>query len=461
MATTQRTDDPHDGICSTLHVQKETVLCAPRFVFLPLLCTPVPLSGASVHFRSGMEALAEAATATSQAAENESAKPPEATSGKKRGRGSNLESAEKKLLDLFSKRAIAVATVEQKKGQASQKARDKEALATAEKRVRGFDAAILAAEENVKEMKAAAAAVAQSKAAKAAAALAKEEVTKSLSEAGTIVLCQLRGKYAKQMDNTSDKVDSVWAHIHRDFMKEVTKGELPTSDGRSAAALQKRFATELGEFRLWCAVANRAVHYSGVPADKVEEEVKAHFRPTTTILRKLGFEVKPMSVPPWSINGDSASDGGMGNGLSGGSGGGGSGGGGGDKSCAGGSATAADETAAEDASEDYGEEGTAGFDFDEPDPYAGSGWEDHATRSARTAKDPAFTSPRNAGGSSKATPSPPSVPEIKPLHIGGSTGSSGGGGKKAASVASALGDFTAVRIAAAPPPAPLPSCSEI
>ena len=125
----------------------------------------------------------------------------------------HLESAEKKLLDLFSKRAIAVATVEQKKGQASQKARDKEALGTAEKRVRGFDAAILAAEENVKQMKAAAAAVAQSKAAKAAAALAKEEATKSLSEAGTIVLCQLRGKYANQ--GTPPKKEIFIFFVHR------------------------------------------------------------------------------------------------------------------------------------------------------------------------------------------------------------------------------------------------------
>ena len=49
--------------------------------------------------------------------------------------------------------------------------------------------------------------------------------------------------------------------------------------------LMKRYTVELGEFSLWCAVANRAMELSGVPADEVEERVRAHWRPTTPNFR--------------------------------------------------------------------------------------------------------------------------------------------------------------------------------
>ena len=188
-----------------------------------------------------MEDLAAAAAMASQERDSgdaqQPAKEPESVSGKKRGRGTKIEAAEKKLLELVSKRAIAAAKVEQLQALESKKKRDEEAIKSAKNKCAGFDAAIAAARDGVEQLKAAAAAVASSKAAKAAAAAAKEEATKALSEAGAIRLCELRGKYSKQIDNSSDKVDAVWAHIHRDFMKDVEKGDLPTSDGRSAAAL--------------------------------------------------------------------------------------------------------------------------------------------------------------------------------------------------------------------------------
>jgi hypothetical protein len=80
-------------------------------------------------------------------------------------------------------------------------------------------------------------------------------------------------------------------------------------------ALQKRFSNELGEFRLWCSIANRAIELSGVPAEEVEEKVGAHYRVTTHIFRKAGWGLKPMSTPPWQVSAETAANGGMGYGL--------------------------------------------------------------------------------------------------------------------------------------------------
>ena len=37
-------------------------------------------------------------------------------------------------------------------------------------------------------------------------------------------------------------MDAVWAHVHKQFMKLVEKGDLPSTDDRSVAALKLRFA---------------------------------------------------------------------------------------------------------------------------------------------------------------------------------------------------------------------------
>ena len=145
----------------------------------------------------------------------------------------------------------------------------------------------------------------------------KEEETRNMSDAGAMMLVEIRLSYQSRFDNTSDKADAIWAHIHSDFMKKVNDGDLPQSDGRNVQALEKRFQTELGEFRLWAAQANRAVSYSGVPADQVEELVRTHYRVTTPLFRKSNFDQRPMSVPPWQINADSARHGGDGNVLGG------------------------------------------------------------------------------------------------------------------------------------------------
>lgn len=71
-----------------------------------------------------------------------------------------------------------------------------------------------------------------------------------------------------------------------------------------------RFSRELGSFRQWCEIADRAMKESGVPADEVEERVTAHRRPTTRIFIQHGWHGRPMSVPPFRVSGSSADAGG-------------------------------------------------------------------------------------------------------------------------------------------------------
>ena len=156
---------------------------------------------------------------------------------KRKQRSSKVDAAEKKMMDLVSKQAICEAKIEQLQSLAKRSKRDEETITREKNKMEGFKAAIVAAEHNLAQVKAAAERVAATAAAKAAAAHARAEATKPLTEAGQIVLCELRGKYQSRFDNTSDKVDSIWAHIHKDFTKEIHRGVLPQSDGRSADAL--------------------------------------------------------------------------------------------------------------------------------------------------------------------------------------------------------------------------------
>ena len=90
-----------------------------------------------------MEGLAAAAAMATQELDSGAAQQPakelETASGKKRGRGTKIEAAEKKLLELVSKRAIAAAKVEQLQALESKKKRDEEALKSAKNKVAGLE----------------------------------------------------------------------------------------------------------------------------------------------------------------------------------------------------------------------------------------------------------------------------------------------------------------------------------
>eukprot|EP00962_Isochrysis_galbana_P061682 scaffold42137_cov225-Isochrysis_galbana.AAC.1 len=53
------------------------------------------------------------------------------------------------------------------------------------------------------------------------------EAKRAMSEAGVILLCEIRLKYQAKFDNKSDKNDSIWKHVEADFNKAVESGELP------------------------------------------------------------------------------------------------------------------------------------------------------------------------------------------------------------------------------------------
>ena len=265
-----------------------------------------------------LQTLSEAAEQVATDAADAGAPAPAVAS--KRKRGSALEAARNKVEALVTKvddAASKVLTLENARGPRS-KAKT-EAIAKQQAKVdkhqRELDLAridLVTKEDN-------AALAAQAKAAKEEAARQKAEESRALTELGVIKLVEIRIGYQSRFDNSSDKHDSVWAHVAKDFNKLVDKNVLPESDRRAlcshllpsaspfstpfspcrreSAALQKRFAHEHGEFRLWCSTANRAVELSGVPADDVEELVAAHRRPTTTIFRRLATPSHPSPLP--------------------------------------------------------------------------------------------------------------------------------------------------------------------
>ena len=132
-------------------------------------------------------------------------------------------------------------------------------------------------------------------------------MAKTLTDLGSISMVQLRIKMQPRFDNSSDTSDSAWAHVHAAFLKLVEDGTLPEHDRISVAALKRRWTLEYGEFKMWCATANRAVEQSGVPRDQVEELVKAHYRCTTTTFRRHvcrrsnPFEPRPQTPTPTPI----------------------------------------------------------------------------------------------------------------------------------------------------------------
>ena len=148
-----------------------------------------------------------------------------------------------------------------------------------------------------------AAAVEAAAAAKAAAAAERDEVARHMSDAGVLVLVESRLKLQHRIDNSSDTSDAVWSRVHYMMESAIQRGDLPTGDGRSAKALEKRYSTEWGEFRLWCARAQRAVSYSGVPADEVEEKVKEHYRISTALFLKYNMGMRPMAQPAFQMSG--------------------------------------------------------------------------------------------------------------------------------------------------------------
>jgi len=125
-------------------------------------------------------------------------------------------------------------------------------------------------------------------------------------------LINMRMSMERRFNNTKETVANLWAELAENFNKLVDNNELPETDRRSAQQLHNRYDDELGEFRRWCQVADKAVKLSGVSADEVEEKVEAHRRPSTRIFMSHGYWKRPMSISPWTVSGATALTGGSG-----------------------------------------------------------------------------------------------------------------------------------------------------
>jgi hypothetical protein len=153
---------------------------------------------------------------------------------------------------------------------------------------------------------------AEAAAARAQKKLEQEELTKVFSAAGVLALVEIRLSLESEFEKGAAKHKVLWEKVKDRFDALIALHDLPASDGRSAEALKTRWSLELGEFRLWCDKARRAIQYSGVPADQVEERVTEHWRPTSALFRKANYDGRPMSSTPWSCSGESAHTAGVG-----------------------------------------------------------------------------------------------------------------------------------------------------
>ena len=172
-----------------------------------------------------------------------------------------LEKAQAKMLKVQSSSGIARNTTAQKK------------LDGVVAKVAKFSRLRQDAEAKVEKLKEEALLAAEAVEAKKASAEDKAESSKNLSEAALMLLVEVRLKFQKKFDNSSDTAVNIWPHVHAEYIKKITDNTLPESDRISSAQLQRRWGLELGKFRMWCAVANRAINQSGVSRDSVEDEV--------------------------------------------------------------------------------------------------------------------------------------------------------------------------------------------
>jgi hypothetical protein len=202
-----------------------------------------------------MACMASGATAAAQPAQ-------------KRARGTPLQAAEKCVAELSA--ALEAAQAKQEQAQANEEQQQTKgavvAAEKADKRVLIARAKLSAAKDKLKKKLAAAAAEKELAEAKARKAAAKEEVLRPMSEAGLLCLIETRIELLRRF-NIADLSDSSWMRVRADFMAKVELGELPASDGRSAAALATIFQRELGEFKLRNAIAKRAASLASSAGD--------------------------------------------------------------------------------------------------------------------------------------------------------------------------------------------------
>ena len=118
--------------------------------------------------------------------------------------------------------------------------KEAEQLTKWEKEREAILAELQATKEKLEEKEREEAAVDGAKKAKQARKAEELEARSFMSDAGAELLVDLKMKYESKFNNNSDKVESVWEHLHADFIAAVRDGRLPPGDERSLASLKTR-----------------------------------------------------------------------------------------------------------------------------------------------------------------------------------------------------------------------------
>ena len=172
---------------------------------------------------------------------------------KKKPRGNKIEQKTRAIEEHAKKLSLEqekVRVLEAKRGTSK---RDVNALSSARAKVEKLERSLTDLRQELQDAVQRASVLAEQEKKKLEKAAEREEESRNMSEAGVMQLVTIRLSYQSRFDNQSDKADKIWEHIHNEFMKLVDDGDLPSGDGRNQTALEKRFNTELGEFRLWSA----------------------------------------------------------------------------------------------------------------------------------------------------------------------------------------------------------------
>lgn len=142
----------------------------------------------------------------------------------------------------FTKKEQQIAAAMSKAATKPLPPKEEQALAGWRAKAEKISEELEAAREEVEEAKKTMASLATAAQQKEEEKAQKEEVARALSEPGAIKLVELwcSSKYQERLNNSSDTVQSIFEHIHADFVKAVHKGDLPSSDERGVAALRKK-----------------------------------------------------------------------------------------------------------------------------------------------------------------------------------------------------------------------------
>lgn len=172
----------------------------------------------------------------------ESASSESTAAASKRKRLTKLEAAEKRKSDTLEK-------IERKKRQIEKACVNGRLPASKASQVQNWEADIAQLQrelevhaKQLEDIQASEEKKALAAAAKAQRDALNSEASRHLTEAGAVKLVKIKIKYDPQFNNTSDTSDAVWEHVHAEFAKAVSDGELAESDLRSAQALKLRCA---------------------------------------------------------------------------------------------------------------------------------------------------------------------------------------------------------------------------